>query len=135
MTWLYKNEELTEIPDGYIGFVYLITFPDGRKYIGKKQFTVKGFKTVKGKKKRINKESDWRTYYGSSDYVNEEVKKLGVESIKREILHLCKTKSDESYWETWEIFSRHALLKSDYMNGWVSARIHKNNVFGKFDYE
>jgi hypothetical protein len=133
--WLYQEKELSEKPDGYIGFVYLITFPDGRKYIGKKQFTFKGYKQVNKKKKRITKESDWKDYYGSSDYVNEEVLKLGKENIRREILHLCKTKSDESYWETWEIFTRHALLSEEYMNGWVSCKIHKGNVFGKIGIE
>ena len=39
MNWLYNGEEITDIsqfsPDTF-GFVYQVTTPDGRKYIGKK---------------------------------------------------------------------------------------------------
>lgn len=132
--WLYNNNVLEEVPEGYQGFVYRITLPDGRKYIGKKNFYFKKYRQVNKKRKSYQAESDWKDYYGSSDYVNEEVLRIGKELIKREILHLCKTKSDMSYWETYEIFHTHSLLKDDYMNGWVSCKIHKKNVFGKIEY-
>ena len=59
----------------------------GRLYIGKKVMFFKGFKSVKKKRKRILKESDWREYYGSSDVLNEEVAKRGADRFKRTILH------------------------------------------------
>lgn len=129
--WLFNGIELSDIPDGVQGFVYLITLSDGRKYIGKKNFYFLKPKQVNGKKKKVKVESDWREYYGSSDYVNEEVLRMGKDTVKREILHLCKTKSDMSYYESYHIFVRHALLLEDYLNGWVSVRINKRNVFGK----
>ena len=52
MTWLYKGNEVDEIAEEYIGFVYLITNTiDGKKYIGKKlaQFR-KTRPPLKGKK-------------------------------------------------------------------------------------
>jgi hypothetical protein len=90
-------------------------------------FTKSKTKQVKGKKKKIRVESDWADYYGSNEQLVNEVK--GKESeYTREILHLCKSRSECSYWETWEIFNRHALLKEEYYNQWVSCKIRKNHV-------
>lgn len=38
MNWLYDNKELTEIPGDMYGFIYVITYTNGMKYIGQKQF-------------------------------------------------------------------------------------------------
>lgn len=129
--WIYNEKTLTEPPDGYIGFIYLVTLPDGRLYVGKKLFNFKKTKQVKGKKKRFLAESDWKTYYGSSDEVKKVLEELGPANFKREVLHLCKTKGELNYMETWEIFKRRALLDETYVNGWVSCKIHKAHVFGK----
>ena len=132
MTWYFNNTntEFTEndIGDNF-GFVYLITHnPTGRKYIGKKFFTKAATKQVKGKRKRIRKSSDWLDYWGSNKTLQEEVKLNGAEQYTREILHLCKTKSELTYWETWEIFNRHALLSDNYYNGWCMARVRKDHL-------
>jgi len=132
MTWYFHNtgEEFTEENiDGHFGFVYLITHTQsGRKYIGKKFFTKSKTTQVKGKKKKTRVSSDWMTYWGSNLLLQEEVKKNGEDQYVREILHLCKTKSECSYWETWEIFSRHALLNESYYNQWVSCKITKKHL-------
>lgn len=132
MTWYFHNtgEEVTEENIGdYFGFVYCIThISSGRKYIGKKFFTKSKIKQVKGKKKRTRVSSDWMTYWGSNLLLQEEVKNNGEDQYVREILHLCKTKSECSYWETWEIFTRHALLNESYYNQWVSCKIRKNHL-------
>ena len=132
MTWYFYNTaaEFTEddIGDNF-GFVYLITHnPTGRKYIGKKFFTKAATKQVKGKRKRIRKSSDWLDYWGSNKILQEEVKLNGAEQYTREILHLCKTRSTCSYWESWEIFNRHALLSESFYNQWVSCKIRKDHV-------
>lgn len=129
--WIYNDKKLIEPPEGYIGFIYLVTLPDGRYYIGKKLFNFKKTKQVKGKKKKFLAESDWKTYYGSSDEVKKKVQECGPEMFKREILHLCKTKGELNYMETWEIFNKKALLDEKYVNGWVSCKIHKSHVIGK----
>jgi len=134
LNWIYSGKELTEIPEGYIGFVYLITnLKDGRKYVGKKLFNFTSRKAVKGstRKKKVVKESDWQEYYGSSEELKEEVKTIGEDNFSREILHLCKSKSECSYLETWEIFNRHVLLDDSYYNSWVSCKIHKKHVKNK----
>jgi len=135
MTWYFHNttEEFIEDKIGNnFGFVYLIThIPTGRKYVGKKFFSKAGYKQVKGKRKKIRKTSDWEKYWGSNKELQEEVKKNGEEQYTREILHLCKTRSECSYYETWEIFTRHALLSEGYYNSWVSCKIRKNHLISK----
>ena len=132
MTWYFHNtaSEFTEedIKDNF-GFVYLITHnPTGRKYIGKKFFTKAATRQVKGKRKKIRKSSDWEKYWGSNKKLQEEVKLNGEDNYTREILHLCKTRSECSYWETFEIFNRHALMSDAYYNEWVSCKIRKDHV-------
>ena len=135
--WFYHNiseEFKLDDAEGYFGFVYLITHnPTGRKYIGKKFFTKAGTRQIKGKKKKIRKTSDWETYWGSNTELQAEVTKNGEEQYTREILHLCKSRSECSYMETFEIFNRHALLSDSYYNAWVTCKIHKSHVIGKIN--
>ena len=132
MTWYFHNttDEFTEdmIGDAF-GMVYLITHnKTGKKYVGKKFFTKSKTKQVKGKKKRTRVKSDWETYFGSNKGLQEEIKVNGPSEYTREVLHLCKTRSECSYWESWEIFSRHALMRDTYYNEWISCRIRKDHV-------
>lgn len=128
--WLYKNEPFVSEDIGeYIGFVYIITDNNDKKYVGKKLFkSRRKAPPLKGKtrKRTIIKESDWKTYYGSS----EEVKTL-VESgasFRREILHLCKTKGELSYMELKEQVERKVLLRDDYYNAIIQVKIHASHV-------
>ena len=132
MTWYLHNtaQEFTEdmIGDAF-GMVYIITHtPTGKKYVGKKFFTKAKTRQVKGKKKRSRVASDWVTYWGSNKELQEEVKKNGEEQYTREILYLCKSRSELSYWESFEIFSRHALMSESYWNQWISCKIRKDHL-------
>ena len=135
MTWYFHNTpiEFTEndIGDAF-GFVYIIThIKSGRKYIGKKFFTKSKTKQVKGKKKKTRVSSDWLTYWGSNKELQADVLVNGEAEYTREIIHVCKSRSSCSYWETFEIFNRHALLSENYYNAWCSCKIHKKHVMGK----
>ena len=127
MNWTYNGEEVTEIPDEYEGFVYIITnLTDDRKYIGKKLAKFKTTKPpLKGKKnkRRGTKESDWKTYWGSSDRLNEDVEKLGQDKFTREILYLCKGRGEMSYLEAKEQFDRRVLETDEYYNGIINVRV------------
>lgn len=131
MTWFYNGEEYTgeDIAD-WNSFVYLITnLKDGRKYIGKKLLWFSKQRTVKGKKKKVKVESDWRTYWSSSLEVQEDVKNLGEENFRREILHFCINKGSASYYEAKEQFLNEVLEKPEqWYNGQIQCRIHKSHI-------
>lgn len=130
--WYYNNEPYETAPEEYQGFVYKITELDtGKKYIGKKFFWApKTLPVTKTRKRRVKTkvESDWKTYFGSSKEVQERVKLKGESLYKREILRLCKTKGDCSYWELYEQMVNHVLLSEDYYNEFVGAKIHSKHV-------
>jgi hypothetical protein len=132
MTWSYKNKTVEEIPEGYIGFVYIITnTTNNRRYIGKKLTQFKrSKKPLKGRtnKRRYTVESDWRDYYGSSDELTADVELLGKDKFKREILYWCKNKSELSYIEAREQFTHKVLESRDWYNGHIRVRVHQKGI-------
>lgn len=116
-------------PDDSYGFIYIITnLTTNKKYIGKKQMISKRTKPpLKGKKrKRICfVESDWKTYMSSSNELVEDIKKLGKENFKFEILRFCANKSQMAYYEAKEQIDREVLLREDYYNGIINIRLGK----------
>lgn len=141
MTWYYNGQEITELPEDTVGFVYLITnVTTGKMYVGKKlaKFAKTTYKVVKlknGTKKRkkirskIN--SDWQQYYGSSPNLTEDINKIGTDNFRREILYYCKSKSECSYREAKEQFDRRVLESDDYYNGHIQCRIHGSHIKNK----
>ena len=128
VSWLYENKEFKN-EEQYYGFVYLIENNiNGKKYIVRKYLTKAGYKTVKGKRKQVHKESDWENYYGSSPSLKEDVEKYGKDNFTRTILRLCKTRGECNYFETKYIFDNDALLKEEYYNSWVSCKIQSSHV-------
>jgi len=134
--WTYKGQPFEDTPEEYQGFVYQITELDtGKKYIGKKFFwkpkTLPITKTRK-RRKKTRVESDWKKYYGSSKDVQLMIEAKGVDNYYREIIRMCVTKGDCSYYEMKEQLVLDVLLKPDeYYNAMVSGRIHRNHVLSK----
>lgn len=130
MTWYFNNSPIEDIDDQYIAFVYLITNNlDGRKYIGKKLLSFTKTKTVKGKKKKIKSESDWKTYWSSSDLLKSDVLKYGESNFKREILHFCKTKGTANYFEAKEQMLNEVLENPEkWYNRQIQCRIHTTHI-------
>jgi hypothetical protein len=129
--WNYGNEIITDasqFPDGAFGFVYrVIHKPTGKEYIGRKQIlsnrTLPPLKGTK-RKRKIQKESDWKTYYGS----NEEIKRMlseGKEAeFQREILEFAFSPKHLTYLETRYLFYYRVLeFPNVYWN---------DNILGKF---
>jgi hypothetical protein len=139
--WIYNNKEVTELPDDVVGFVYLITnTSNGKGYIGKKlakfaktrykMHTQKNGKRVR-KKIRSHIDSDWKTYYGSSESLSADIAKLGEHSFSREIIRMCYSRAECSYWEAKEQFYNGVLESNAWYNGQISVRCHKNHILGK----
>lgn len=103
------------------GFIYIIRDKTiGRAYIGKKQFwakkpKTKGCKTAvadKGSPKWKHccwKESDWRTYRGSSKSLAKHMKEFPDNDYEYEILYLCRSRGVLTYSETQEQWRRDVL--------------------------
>ena len=130
--WTFNKEEYNNTPEDYQGFVYEITELDSnKKYIGKKNFwKPKTLPITKSRKRRVRTrtESDWREYYGSSDEVRRLVESRGQDKFKREIIRLCKTKGEMSYYEAKMQFDNDVLFRKDYYNNFIGCKIHAKHL-------
>ena len=130
--WSYQGISIKKLPEECVGFVYQITnTTNGRMYIGKKLAKFKrSRKPLKGRKnkRRYKVDSDWQDYYGSSDELIIDIKKLGKEHFKREILFYCNSKAEMSYVEAREQFARKVLGSNDYYNGHIRVRVHGKGI-------
>ena len=139
--WLYKDkviDSLEDFPEGTYGFVYITTHnPSGTSYIGKKSLfhNIKKKLTKKelaeqtgpGRKstsKVVQKESDWKTYYGSAKPIVELIKDGKHSEFTREILQLVNNKKLLTYYECKYLF-KYGVLENpiEYFN---------DNILGKF---
>jgi len=132
MEWTYLNDKFSyEMIGDHYGFVYIVTNTvTDRKYLGKKWFWSSRKKKVKGKKRavRLKLESDWESYYGSSVELTADVEKYGKDKFRREIIHLCKTKGDASYYEAKYQFECGVLESDQWYNAWIIVRVRKNHL-------
>jgi len=137
--WLYKDKEINSIedmPTDTFGFVYLVTHtPSGKKYLGKKQLiSNRTLPPLKGskRKRKIQKESDWKTYYGSQS----EVKQLVKESkdkleFTREIIIFTSTKKQLTYFETKLQFVNEVLENDEYLNSNILGKFFRKDLYDK----
>lgn len=123
----WKYPEGFNIED-YYGFVYKITNTENNKfYIGKKIFkNTRKLPPLKGQKRKrtVIKESNWKTYWGSSKSLLEDVKTLGEDKFEKTILRLCKTKKQATYWEM------HYQIINEVLNN--PSQTYNDNILGKF---
>ena len=127
--WSYQGTTFTsdDIND-FFGFVYRITnLQDGRKYIGRKYFTQR--RKPRGGKRRVTSESDWKKYYGSSPELKSDVKRLGKENFRREIISLHETLGKVNYEETKQLFLNNVLTES--LDNGVPA-YYNSNILGRY---
>ena len=142
--WVYNGKCLESPPDGYYGYVCLITIIKhkdipkklwGKKYVGKKAFlhatkkrvTKKVIKETKTRKRVIKttKDSGWLRYFGSSKELLEDIKKYGEHCFKREIICFTKNKSENSYYELVHQIDQDVMFTNSY-NKWISAKVYKH---------
>lgn len=129
--WYYQDKEFTaEQIEDYIGFVYNITnLLDNRQYIGKKLFKFRKKLYRKKKNKILQVDSDWITYYGSNEELNNDVKTYGADKFRRDILRLCKSKSECNYYELKHQVEKDVLLYPNlYYNSFVGSKINRKQL-------
>ena len=130
--WVYNNVIFEVTPEEYQGFVYQITeLHTNKKYIGKKNFWKPKILPInKTRKRRVRTriESDWKTYFSSSSQIQKLVEESGKEKFKREILKLCKTKGEMSYYEAKLQFENNVLFRDDYYNEFIGCRVHSKHL-------
>jgi hypothetical protein len=122
--WYYNDKEVGDDEiEGYASFVYIITnLETGKRYIGKKIF-----KSIQ--RKKVTKDSDWKSYFGSNKLLLEDVERLGQDRFRREIVKLCKTRGTASYWEAKLQMEHEVLEKPDeYYNEWVMVKVHRSHI-------
>lgn len=116
-----------ELPENCIGFIYKITnLVNNKKYIGKKLLKFKVTKKpLKGNinKRRTTKDSDWKSYTGSCNQLNEDIEKAGKLNFLFEIICWCNSKSNLNYQEIKEIINANALYDSNYYNEYVGGKV------------
>ena len=142
MNWLYNGKEITDIsqfPLGTFGFIYEVSTPEGKKYIGKKalyhnrkrKLTRAELKEQSGRGRRKvsiveSKESDWKSYYGSNKHLKNQIAEdeVTLESLGKQIIEIGFNKKHLTYLETKYLFQLEVLEKPDlYYN---------DNILGKF---
>lgn len=150
--WLYKNEvieSINQMPENSYGFIYQVThLPTNRKYIGKKVLyfernvklgkkelqALKEERKAKGiggrapAKKKVVKESDWRTYYGSQTEIKELVNNGKESDFKREILKFVDNKKHLTYYECKYLFIYEVLENNkEYINDNILAKFYSKD--------
>lgn len=120
--WTFNGKPFnSEDIQKYVGFVYVITRKDdGRRYIGRKYFY--SLRKTPGKTKRIRKESDWKSYYGSSRDLLADVEATEKNNFERVILSLHTTKGDVNYEEVKQQFLANVLEDTKYYNDNINGK-------------
>ena len=135
--WYYKGTTFTSTDIGdFFGYVYRITnLQTGKQYIGRKYFTQR--RKPRGGKRKVTSESDWKSYYGSSKELKDDVKKFGRSIFRREIISLHKTLGKVNYEETKQLFLNNVLMEAlddgtpAYYNSNILGRYMRKD-YGKF---
>lgn len=139
MSWIYKGSyitELSDMPEGTIGFIYKITNGEtGQYYIGKKNvasirkrnFGKKESALLTDKRMKryemVTKESDWKTYRSSNKNVSDWFINESNDKLHLEILRFCTSTKSLTYYELQEQFAHNVLVDEKALN---------DNLLGKF---
>ena len=133
-TWTYNGQLITEIkdmPENTYGFIYEVFHkPSGKKYLGKKVLhfnrTLPPLKGMK-RKRKVVKESDWRTYFGSHAEIKQLIKEEKQDEFERRILQFVPTKKLLTYYECKYLFINEVLEHDEYINDNILAKFYRKD--------
>ena len=133
-TWTYNGQLITEIkdmPENTFGFIYEVFHkPSGKKYLGKKVLhfnrTLPPLKGMK-RKRKVVKESDWRTYFGSHVEIKQLIKEEKQNEFVRRILQFVPTKKLLTYYECKYLFINEVLEHDEYINDNILAKFYRKD--------
>ena len=130
MSWTFNNQAVTDdiVPENAIGFIYIITSPEGKRYLGRKMLKSTKTKTTKGVKKKIKVDSDWKDYWSSSPDLKATIAERGLTGFKREIIYFAYTKGMMLYAEEKALYALGALESDDWLNGNIRAKVYRTWV-------
>ena len=142
MHWICRGKEIKSHEDftsDVIGFIYLLTYDNGQKYIGRKLIrTIMELPLLEDGKLRENhiefrnRRKDGKIVtlevaFQNKSFVNYEgsIKKLpeGIKLVSKEIIELCSDKINLTYAEMKHQVMCNVLTDDTYLNG---------NILGKF---
>jgi hypothetical protein len=130
--WMYQGKLLTDVPDGFVGFVYVIeNLKTGKKYFGKKNFYSTRRIKVKNRTNRkcVTSQSDWRNYSGSNDLLLSEIQAGKESDFKKEILYLCRSKGEMALLEAKEQIVNDVLYHPDkFYNQFIGCKVHSKHL-------
>ena len=134
LMWIYKGKEINSHADllpECTDFVYVLTYADGRYYIGKK--TVRAIRRLKPTKKQLAirknyvrkemKDLPFMKYEGSHEIECDEI-------TKKEIFYQCRTKKAATYLEVAMLFHFDAVFDDCYLNKNISGTFFDNDLDG-----
>lgn len=138
-TWTYNGQLITEIedmPENTYGFIYEVFHrPSGKKYLGKKVLhfnrTLPPLKGMK-RKRKVVKESDWRTYFGSHVEIKQLIKEEKQNEFERRILQFVPTKKLLTYFECKYLFINEVLEHDEYINDNILAKFYRKDFIWNF---
>jgi hypothetical protein len=142
--WFYNTQAINSIEDmpfNTFGFIYkIINKETGKFYIGKKYIIHNIKKKITKKElaeqtgpgrrsttKKIQKESDWKEYYGSSKELKSDIELYGVDKFERIILKFCFSSKQLNYWETSYQFKEDVLIVDSYCDN-IAGRYFRKDL-------
>ena len=128
---IYKGNEVTELPPEVRGMVYHIYYTDDTYYIGSKivrsEVKVKPLVGMRSNAvRRKLKESNWKTYEGSSKLTEGKTIKSKV------ILYLTTDKRSMTFLEQRELFHTGAIFQDNYLNQNIGGKFFDNALDGLY---
>lgn len=129
MKWIDRQNRcvfsISDYPDAF-GFIYEITYENGKKYRGKKDLFNKVTLPRNSNRSRkevfLREKLDWESYIGSAK------KAKGLVVKTKEVIAVANTRRALTYLEIYHLFEVNALFNEEYLNENIGG-LYFDNVF------